>query len=169
VKHYYGDATRPDLLHAAGIQEAKVLVIAIDDREKISELTHYVSKNYPHVHIVTRAVDRDHVYDLWAHGSRDIIRETYDSSLRMGRSLFEALGIDRPIAEEMLEVFNETDRRAMLAVADAHKVGVASHENDEYVERVRSMLDEWQTQLQADIEVVRQGGPRPDRSADGKG
>ncbi|MEC8295156.1 MAG: cation:proton antiporter [Pseudomonadota bacterium] len=167
VKHYYGDATRPDLLHAAGIQEAKVLVIAIDDREKISELTHYVSKNYPHVHIVTRAVDRDHVYDLWAHGSRDIIRETYDSSLRMGRSLFEALGIDRPIAEEMLEVFNETDRRAMLAVADAHKVGVASHENDEYVERVRSMLDEWQTQLQADIEVVRQGGPRPDRSADG--
>lgn len=167
VKHYYGDATRPDLLHAAGIQEAKVLVIAIDDREKISELTHYVSKNYPHVHIVARAVDRDHVYDLWAHGSRDIIRETYDSSLRMGRSLFEALGIDRPIAEEMLEVFNETDRRAMLAVADAHKVGVASHENDEYVERVRSMLDEWQTQLQADIEVVRQGGPRPDRSSDG--
>lgn len=167
VKHYYGDATRPDLLHAAGIQEAKVLVIAIDDREKISELTHYVSKNYPHVHIVARAVDRDHVYDLWAHGSRDIIRETYDSSLRMGRSLFEALGIDRPIAEEMLEVFNETDRRAMLAVADAHKVGVASHENDEYVERVRSMVDEWQSQLQADIEVVRQGGPRPDRSSDG--
>lgn len=167
VKHYYGDATRPDLLHAAGIQEAKVLVIAIDDREKISELTHYVSKNYPHVHIVTRAVDRDHVYDLWAHGSRDIIRETYDSSLRMGRSLFEALGIDRPIAEEMVDVFNETDRRAMLAVADAHKVGVASHENDEYVERVRSMVDEWQSQLQADIEVVRQGGPRPDRAADG--
>lgn len=167
VKHYYGDATRPDLLHAAGIQEAKVLVIAIDDREKISELTHYVRKNYPHVHIVARAVDRDHVYDLWAHGSRDIIRETYDSSLRMGRSLFEALGIDRPIAEEMVDVFNETDRRAMLAVADAHKVGVASHENDEYVERVRSMLDEWQTQLQADIEVVRQGGPRPDRSRDG--
>ncbi|CUH69581.1 K(+)/H(+) antiporter [Thalassovita autumnalis] len=167
VKHYYGDATRPDLLHAAGIQEAKVLVIAIDDREKISELTHYVSKNYPHVHIVARAVDRDHVYDLWAHGSRDIIRETYDSSLRMGRSLFEALGIDRPIAEEMLEVFNETDRRAMLAVADAHKVGVASHENDEYVERVRSMVDEWQSQLQADIEVVRQGGPRPYRSSDG--
>lgn len=169
VKHYYGDATRPDLLHAAGIQEAKVLVIAIDDREKISELTHYVSKNYPHVHIVARAVDRDHVYDLWAHGSRDIIRETYDSSLRMGRSLFEALGIDRPIAEEMVDVFNETDRRAMLAVADAHKVGVASHENDEYVERVRSMVDEWQSQLQADIEVVRQGGQRPDRSADGKG
>ena len=169
VKHYYGDATRPDLLHAAGIQEAKVLVIAIDDREKISELTHYVSKNYPHVHIVARAVDRDHVYDLWAHGSRDIIRETYDSSLRMGRSLFEALGIDRPIAEEMVDVFNETDRRAMLAVADAHKVGVASHENDEYVERVRSMVDEWQSQLQADIEMVRQGGPRPDRAADGKG
>ena len=160
MKHYYGDATRPDLLHAAGIHEAKVLVIAIDDREKITELTHYVSKNYPHVHIVTRATDRDHVYDLWAHGSRDIVRETYDSSLRMGRSLFEALGIERGTAENMLEVFNAMDRKAMLAVADTHKAGVAAHENDEYVQRVRSMLDEWGEELRTDMDAVRRGEVR---------
>ncbi|WP_412562541.1 cation:proton antiporter [Thalassobius sp. MITS945101] len=160
VKHYYGDATRPDLLHAAGIHEAKVLVIAIDDREKITELTHYVSKNYPHVHIITRATDRDHVYDLWAHGSRDIVRETYDSSLRMGRSLFEALGIERATAEDMLEVFNAMDRKAMLAVADTHKVGVAAHENDEYVQRVRSMLEEWGEELRTDMDAVRRGETR---------
>jgi len=86
VQAYYGDATRPDLLHAAGIENAKLLVIAIDGREQITELVKYVRHHYPDVHIVARAIDRDHVYDLWHAGCRDIVRETYDSSLRMARS-----------------------------------------------------------------------------------
>jgi monovalent cation:H+ antiporter-2, CPA2 family len=89
---YYGDATRPDLLHAAGIADARVFVIAIDDRHKTTELVRYVASTYPNVHIIARARTREHVYDLYAAGCRDIIRETYDSSLRMGRSVFEALG-----------------------------------------------------------------------------
>ncbi len=95
MKAYFGDATRPDLLHAAGINEAKVLVIAIDGKEQITNLTRYVIQNYPHIHVVARAVDRTHVYDLYSIGCRDIIRESYDSSIRAGRSVLEALGIDR--------------------------------------------------------------------------
>jgi CPA2 family monovalent cation:H+ antiporter-2 len=160
AKHYYGDATRPDLLHAAGIGEAKILVIAIDDREKISELTHYVTQNYPHVHVITRATDRDHVYDLWAHGSRDIVRETSDSSLRMGRSVYEALGIERDTAQDMIDIFNDADRRAMLIVADTHKVGVAPHENEEYVARVRDNLDTWQAEMREEMDRVRAQGEK---------
>ena len=156
VKHYYGDATRPDLLHAAGIGEAAILVIAIDDREKITELTRYVAANYPAVHIIARAMDRDHVYDLWHAGSRDIIRETYDSTLRMGRSVFEAMGIDRNVAERMVAEFNETDRRAMLAVADVHIPGIPAHENEEYVTRVRELLEPWQAELAEKMEAIRQ-------------
>ena len=74
VKVYFGDAMRPDLLHAAGIDEARMLVIAIDQRESATELVRYVTENYPHVHIVVRAIDRQHVYELWAAGARDIIR-----------------------------------------------------------------------------------------------
>ena len=95
VQAYYGDATRPDLLHSAGIENAKLLVIAIDGREQITELVKYVRHHYPDVHIVARAIDRDHVYDLWHAGCRDIVRETYDSSLRMARSSIEALGYNR--------------------------------------------------------------------------
>ena len=58
---YYGDATRPDLLHAAGLHHARVFVAAIDDREKITELVRYVVKTAPHVHVIARAVDRHHV------------------------------------------------------------------------------------------------------------
>ena len=67
-------------------------MIAIDGKDQITELVRYVGHHYPNVHIIARAVDRNHVYDLWHAGCRDIIRETYDSSLRMGRSAFEALG-----------------------------------------------------------------------------
>ncbi len=160
VKNYYGDATRPDLLHAAGIGEAAILVIAIDDREKITELTRYVSANCPHVHVIARAIDRDHVYDLWQAGCRDIIRETYDSTLRMGRSSLIALGLDKVTAERMVDAFNETDRRAMLAVADVHKPGVPPHENEEYVARVRELLVPWQAELSEKMAEIRASSKR---------
>ena len=118
VQAYYGDATRPDLLHAAGIAEAKIFVIAIDGKEQITELTKYVHHHYPDVHLVARAVDRHHVYDLWQAGCRDIIRDTYDSSLRMGRSTIEALGFSSEQAERMVSVFSEMDRSSMLLAAE---------------------------------------------------
>ena len=92
VRAFYGDATRPDLLQAAGIEHAKVLVIAIDDRHRATELVRYVAKTHPHVHVTARAMDRNHVYELWGAGCRDIIRDTFDSAVRTGRSVYEALG-----------------------------------------------------------------------------
>ena len=154
---YYGDATRPDLLHAAGIKDAKMLVVAINGREQISELVHYVCTNHPHVHVMARATDRDHVYDLWAHGCRDIIRETYDSSLRMGRSGFKAMGIPADRAAEMVDRFNDFDREAMLAVADVHKPGVPPHENDDYIARVREMVTDMQPKIEAELNAIREG------------
>ena len=95
TKVFYGDATRPDLLQAAGIEKAKMLVVAIDDREQSLELVRYVTQHHPQVYLVTRALDRHHVYELWAAGSRDIIRETFDSAVRAGRSACKPWGITR--------------------------------------------------------------------------
>ena len=95
VRSYFGDATRPDLLASAGIGHAKLLIVALDEREQIDKLVRYAVSNFPDLHVIARAKDRDHVYHLWAMGCRDIVRETYDASLRMGRSAYEALG-DRP-------------------------------------------------------------------------
>jgi len=75
IKVFYGDASRPDLLHAAGIEEAKMLVVAIDDRDLATQIVHHVAQTHPHVYIIARAVDRNHVYELYAAGCRDIIRE----------------------------------------------------------------------------------------------
>ena len=139
---YFGDATRPDLLHAAGIEQAKMLIIAIDGREQITELARYVCQNYPHVHVVARAIDRGHVYELWAAGCRDIIRETFDSAVRTGRSALEALGMHPFEAERRAHQFVEFDRRSVAELADVYDPDVPLHENKEYVERARQIRED---------------------------
>ena len=99
--------------------EAEVLVIAIDNKEAATELARYMHETHPKVHVVARAIDRWHVYDLWAAGCRDIIRETYDSSIRAARSVFEAIGYSRPDAEKLIAVFEAQDRKTMLESAEA--------------------------------------------------
>ncbi len=152
---YYGDAMRPDLLAAAGISEAKLLVIAIDDQTKITELAKYAVENYPHLHVMARARNRHHVYDLWAVGCRDIIRETYDASIRMGRSAFEALGVPRGDAEKMATAFDEMDRRAMVEVASAYEPGVVPTENQAYMDAVAEIRGTWQVELAKEMEAIR--------------
>ncbi|MDJ0749394.1 MAG: cation:proton antiporter [Woeseiaceae bacterium] len=148
VKVFFGDAMRPDLLHAAGIEEARMLVIAIDDRESATELVHYVTENYPHVYIVARAMDRHHVYELWSAGCRDIIRETFDSSVRAGRSALEALGVHPYDAERQVRGFVINDGKQMFALASSYDPDIPAHENEEYVRRTREYLDRYADAMQ---------------------
>jgi CPA2 family monovalent cation:H+ antiporter-2 len=156
LKAYFGDATRPDLLHSAGIDEAKLLIVTIDDKEQITELVEYAIRNFPKLHVIARAVDRHHVYHLWALGCRDIIRETYDSSLRIGRSAFEALGASREIADRMKAEFDETNRRSMVEVADVYDVNIPAYENEAYIQKVRAVIESWDVELQERIVAIRQ-------------
>lgn len=146
---YFGDATRPDLLHAAGIDKAKLLIVTIDDKHQITELVSYAVRNYPNLHVIARAVDRHHTYELWAHGCRDIIRETYDSSLRIGRSAYEAMGVPREAADEMKMAFHEMDQQSMIEVADVYDMDIPAHENEAYVNRIRERAESWEADLNA--------------------
>ena len=156
LKVYFGDATRPDLLSAAGIAEAKLLVVTIDDKDATTGLTRYVRETYPDVHVIARAYDRPHVYDLWAVGCRDIIRETYDSSVRAARSAFEALGIDRTAAELMMSEFETTDHQMMLDTAELHDPDTPLAENQAVIDRVNEMRDEWEGQLGERMRAARE-------------
>ena len=154
VHAYYGDATRPDLLHAAGIAEARLFVIAIDDKDQITALAKYVHHHYPDLHVVARAVDRNHVYDLWHVGCRDIIRDTYDSSLRIGRSAIEALGYSSDQAQRMTKAFTDIDRQFMLSVAEHYDPAIPVLENEAYMTSVREFRGNWQADLTAKMEAI---------------
>lgn len=154
LRAHYGDATRPDLLHAAGIDQAKVLVIAIDDKQAITHLAAYVCKYHPQVHVVARAFDRFHVYDLWSLGCRDIIRETYDSSLRAGRTALEALGYERSDASKMMQNFEEMDRRIMIELADLYDIDIPVTENQAFMEAFHEMQKEWELELKGKMKLT---------------
>ncbi|MEM7423886.1 MAG: NAD-binding protein, partial [Pseudomonadota bacterium] len=147
LRVYFGDASRPDLLHAAGIEQASMIVIAIDGREQITELVRYVATNHPEIHIVARAVNRPHVYELYAAGCRDIVRETFDSSVRAGRSALEALGHHPFEAERIVRTFTVNDRKQIAALAGLYDPSIPLHENTAYVEKTKEIQAENRREL----------------------
>lgn len=145
IKVFYGDATRPDLLHAAGIETAKMLVVALDDENQATELVKMVKRDHPHVHIVARAHDRLHVYRLFRAGADDIVREVFDSSLRAGRYALEALGMQKFKARKATKVFEDHDRETLRKLAAHWREDVSVFDNEDYVsiarERTKLMND----------------------------
>lgn len=139
IKVFFGDATRPDMLHAAGIEHAHMLVIAIDDRERATEMVRYVVENYPKVHILVRAFDRRHVYELWAAGARDVIRENFDGAVRAARSALEALGVHPYEAEQQTRGFVESDKKMVRELAGLYDPDIPVQENEPYIAKTREM------------------------------
>ena len=146
---FFGDPTRPDLLNAAGLDEARILVTAIDDRASAVKLVTFVRKARPDIHIIARARDRVHVYELYAAGANDIIRETFDGSLRAGRYALENLGLSEFEAAEATQMFYDHDRATVRELAELWKPGVALADNPTYVARAKELNNDPETALAA--------------------
>lgn len=146
-KGFFGDPTRPDLLKAAGLEDAKVLVVAIDDKKMANTLVAYARKTRPDLHIVARARDRVHVYELRAAGANDIVREMFDASLRAGRYALENLGLSEFEAAEAQTFFYEHDRAAIRELSQHWKPGVSMSENPAYVARAKALNNDLETAL----------------------
>ena len=112
---FYGDATRADLLAAAGAARARLLVNAIDDVDESLALTDRVRENWPHLPIVARARNVSHYYELRLRGVEVVERETFESALRLGRGALEALGVDPFRAREMADAFRRHNRASLEA------------------------------------------------------
>ncbi|WP_299370600.1 monovalent cation:proton antiporter-2 (CPA2) family protein [uncultured Tateyamaria sp.] len=138
-KGFLGDPSRPDILHAAGLHHARILVVALDDPETATKLVAYARKERPDLHIIARAYDRVHVYKLFQAGADDIVREMFDSSLRAGRYALENLGLTEYEAAEAERVFYAHDRDAVRQLAEVWDPNVPASRNDAYVARAKSL------------------------------
>lgn len=159
-KGFFGDPTRPDLLHSAGLDQARVLVVALDDREAATRLVRYARNARPDLHIVARARDRVHVYELVQAGADDVVREMFDSSLRAGRYVLENMGLTEFEANEAEMFFYRHDRAALKELAELWRPGVPVSDNPEYVVRARELDKDLETQLTRNFDVQEQSGRR---------
>jgi len=144
---YFGDPTKPDLLSAAGLSDAKVLVVAIDSKAMAIKLVRYARSVRPDLHIIARARDRVHAYELNAAGANDVVREMFDSSLRAGRYALENLGLNGFEASEAEQTFYKHDRAALRELAALWQPGVPVSQVPEYVKRAQELNNELETAL----------------------
>jgi glutathione-regulated potassium-efflux system ancillary protein KefC/glutathione-regulated potassium-efflux system protein KefB len=112
---FYGDASRLDLLRAAGAAQARFLVLAIDDVEAATRTAVLVREQFPQLRIFARARSRQHVFALMDAGvkPKDIVRETYGSSLEMAAALLEASGQTAAQAREVVRRFRIHDEATL--------------------------------------------------------
>jgi len=110
VKVYYGDASRPDLLHAAGCENAKVLVIAMSDKQKSLQIVDHVSREYPHIKIIARSVDKTHAYEYLKRGITDYDHDMFGSSLESGKKVLCQLGFNEYSAHRAALIFKRQDQ-----------------------------------------------------------
>ena len=116
-KLYYGDASRLELLRAAGAGQAEVLVLAIDDVEASLRTAEMVRRHFPRLRILARARNRQHAFRLIRAGVDEIWRETYGSSLEVAEATLVALGTPRAQARTEVGRFREHDEEALQAQA----------------------------------------------------
>ncbi len=160
-KGFFGDPARPELLKAAGIEKARVLVVALDNPEKSTQLVERIRREYKDLHIVARAFDRNHVFELHNAGANDIVRETFDSSLRAGRYVLENAGLTEFEAAEAESTFYQHDRKAMRALTKVWRKSVSPEDNPAYISLSRALEQELEAALLAQLAETKTDPAQP--------
>ena len=110
---FFGDPTREEVMRSAGADDARILVIALDDMESSLQVAQLVTRKFPHLTIFARARNRRHVHLLMGAGVQHIVRETFFSSLRLTELALEELGVAEAQANRAIALFQEHDERIL--------------------------------------------------------
>jgi glutathione-regulated potassium-efflux system ancillary protein KefC len=147
-KVFYGDATRIDLLHAAGAAHARALVVAIDDIDDSLRLVDAVRQAFPALPIMARARNVTHYYDLMDRGVTVIERETFESALMLGRQVLQQLGFGAYRARQAAQKFRSMNLKSLAKVYPFYK------DQEQYVSLAKQARDELEAMFSLDAEAV---------------
>ena len=135
-KLFYGDGSRLELLETAGAKDAKLMVIAIEDREKTLEIVKLVQRHFPHLKILVRAYDVMHFHELNALGVDFIEREMFQGSLNMGKQALKELGMSGYLAEHKANLFAKHDDETI------HRLSELREDRKRYISESRLAQEE---------------------------
>jgi CPA2 family monovalent cation:H+ antiporter-2/glutathione-regulated potassium-efflux system protein KefB len=141
---FYGDPTRMDLLHAAGIERARAVVIALDDPEKVRGLAAALRHHHPGLAIFARAADRGDAHELLDLELQGVYRETLDTSLRMGVDVLRAMGHRGHAAVRAANAFRRHDEATLRELAAMRE------DRARYFSTARERIAELEALIQAD-------------------
>ena len=142
---HYGDASRLDILRAAGAEHAKIFVLAIDDVTASIRTAEAVKRHFQHLKIIARARNRRHAHGLMDLGIEHIFRETMLSSLTMSMRVLTNLGFDEDEVKQMSAKFRERDTRLLIEQHAIH------HSEEEMIQTAKDTAAELESLLRGDI------------------
>ena len=149
LKVFYGDASRLELLRAAGADQAKLLIVAIDDEEKSLLIVETAQKHFPNLKIFARAFGRDHADRLIEQGVENIFRETLGSSLDLTVAALRALGFRAYEAQRAARFFRDYDEESVRALAPYAK------NEKELISQARERIQTLEQLMEAERSQVR--------------
>ena len=112
-KVFYGDASRLDLLKMAGIEEAKVMLVALDDEEQSLRVAELVRLHFPDVHLVVRAHNRFSIDQFQQQGVNDVVRELMGGSLDATNLVLQAYGFSQTESDRLVNTFRRHDEEVL--------------------------------------------------------
>lgn len=136
LKVFYGDASRADLLKAAGAEEAKLLIIAVDDPAKTVEIVETAKKHFPHLRTLARANSYLDAYELFDLGIEQVYRETFDTALRMGADALVMMGERSYKVNRAAITFRRHNERVIKEMANHRKDHV------EWIKKLRQRIED---------------------------
>ena len=142
---HYGDASKLDLLRAAGAEHARLFVLAIDDVEASIRTAQTVTRHFPDLTIVARARNRRHEYHLMDLGIKHIFRETLLSSLAMSEQVLFDLGFEEQEVHRLIATFREKDDQL---IREQHAV---QHDEEQLIQTARDTARELELLLKSDL------------------
>jgi len=144
-KVFYGDATRADLLRAAGAARARALVVAIDDIEDSLDLVETVRRDWPGLQIFARARNVTHYYQLMDRGVTMIERETFESALQLGRTVLTA-----GLGHNAYRIRQAALKFRKLNIANVHAVYPYYKDREQYVSMAKRGREELEEMIARD-------------------
>lgn len=145
-KVFYGDATRIDILKAAGADSAKILIAAIGLPDINHDLVEKIRELFPNLTIMTRAENRQGAYDYIDMGIKDIYRESFDTSVRLGVDVLVKLGYRRYSATRAGQNFIRYDEAAL------YKLAKHRHDQTTYIDTFREQIRIQEQLLASDMD-----------------
>ncbi len=145
-KVFYGDASRHDLLHAAGAAEAKLLIIAVDDPDKAFEIVETAQKHFPNLEIISRSINWYNHYDMMDKNIQGVYREFFDSALRMAADALSFLGYRSYQVQRALKKFRRYDEKYLFKLAESR------HERKTFIKTGRQFIEDLEKMILDDIE-----------------
>lgn len=148
LKVFYGDASRHDLLHAAGSHEAKLLIVAVNDSEKALEIAQTAKKHFPHLRIISRISSWDNGYELMDKGVNRVYREYLDTALRMAADALSFLGSRKHQAYRAGKTFRKHDEQ-LLRELEEHR-----HQQKDFIKGYRHRIENLEKMMLDDMENI---------------